>query len=47
MFYSENKTKHKKTLGERSEGVWNVKTGGVHCRRFALKNKYAGINRQR
>jgi len=47
VFYSENETKHKKTLGEGSEGVWNVKTGGVHCRCFALNDKYAGIYRQR
>jgi len=47
VFYSENETKQKKTLGEGSEGVWNVKTGGVLCRRFALKDKYGGINRQR
>jgi hypothetical protein len=47
VFYSEIETKHKKTLGEGSEGVWKVKIGGVHCRRFALKGKYGGINRQR
>jgi hypothetical protein len=47
VFYFENGTKHKKTLGVGSEGVWNVKAGGVYCRSIDLKGKYTGINRQR
>jgi hypothetical protein len=47
VFYCENETKHKKTLGGESEGFWNVKTSGVQCRHFALKGKYAESKRQR
>jgi len=38
VFYCENETKHKKTLGGgvKGFGMLNVKTRGVHCRRFAL-----------